>query len=160
MIKYQLMGKSEVDAISRVGAKEATKEQRDAIHRKHITHNPNYNKIGGAQNQALFDMTKAQIVEYLGLLPADAAKYRDNLGRWANEAVRIASKEIARQINNTGQELTDQQIIDIVVLISRSVTETARAMAKLDRVDFLSGAPLDDNGSPQLPRNIRLLPKG
>lgn len=157
---YRLRGKSELDAISRVGAKQASKEQNAAIYRAHETNKPNFGRITDAQNQALFDMTKAQIVDYLGLLPKDADKYRDRLGRWANEAVRIAGKEITRQMELHNRELNDAEIVAIVVPISRRVTETARQMAELDRVDFLSGASLDDDGNPQLPRNIRLLPKG
>lgn len=156
---YQLMGKSEADAKSRVGAKQAVKEQNAAAYRAHKTNSPNYGEIGSAQNKALFDMTKKELVEYLGLLPKDADKYRDRLGRWANEAVRLSAKEIARQMSKC-DSLSDSEIVAIVTRISRQVAEHARALAELDRVDFLSGAPLDDDGNPQLPRNIRLLPKG
>lgn len=157
---YQLLGKPHDWSHTRVAAKEATREQNAAIYAAHVNHAPDYGEIAGAQNRALFEMSKREIVAYLGLQAKQADQYRDSLGKWANEAVRISAKEITRQIAKTGRALTDNEIVSIVILTSRKVAEHARALAEMDNVDYLSGAPLDENGKPIIPKNIRLLGSG
>lgn len=160
VVIYQLRGKSAEWAEARVGAKEAIKEQNSAIHTYHETHHPNYGVITAEQNRALFDMSKREIIDYLGLLPKESDRYRDHLGKWANEAARLACKEIAYRIRRLNRDLTQEEIIDIVVKLSRHVAEHARAMAEFDREDYMSGAPLDDEGNALIQRNVRLIGPG
>lgn len=157
---YELKGKSHDWAESRVDAKESHKRLTAALQRTHETHKPDYGKVGAIQNQELFESTKADIVEYLGLLPSQESNYRDYLGKYAHEAIRMSNTVIVDKMNDLGRELTTDEQSQIIKDVTRRIAPTMRDLAEYANVDYISGAKKDRHGKPLITRNVKLLKDG
>lgn len=154
---YQLHGYSQDTAVARVESKESQKPFSNALIATKDDHSPDFAGVGAAQNKALFNKTKRQMIEYLGLLPKDEPKYRDFLGIWALRAVKLANAAAARQMTALGRALTDEEQKAVVKEQAELAARLMRSAAEMEGIDFLSGAPLDDNGNALIVRNVKLL---
>lgn len=154
---YQLKGFSPEQAQRRVDTKESHALLTSTLKATHEEHKPSYRDVLKAQNEALFNFAKNQIVDYLGLLPKQADNLRDHLGKYALQAIDIANRRAAKQMAILGRELTSDEQKGIVIDAARKVAIPLREIATLDDVDFVSGAPLDEHGKALIVRNVRLL---
>ncbi len=154
---YQLRGKPEQWAQSRVASKKAQAALNQALFLTHEQHTPDYSKVAATQNQELFDMTKREIVTYLGLLPKDEPKYRDMLGQFALQAIDLMDTASKRQMMQLGRDLTTAEQIVIVREKAQQAARIMKEASEMAGIDFISGAQLDRNGKPLISRNVRLL---
>lgn len=157
---YRLRGFSEDVATMRIESKESQKKAGGVAIGTHETHTPDFAAIGAAQNKGLFDMTRQQIVDYLGLLPKDEGSYRDHLGYYALMAVKEANHTAAKRMKLAGRPLTSLEQVDIVKAVVRILAPTMRELAEFAGQDYLSGVDLDEHGRALITRNVRLLPPG
>ncbi len=157
---YQIKGKSQDWAEARVDSKTSQQALTKALIATHETHSPDYAAIGGTVNQELFDMTKNEIVEYLGLLPKDAKNYRDHLGRYALVALKEVNYTSAARIKSLKRELTTDEQVSIVRFVVRKVAPLMNELAEYAGQDFVSGAELDSSGKALITRNVKLLKDG
>lgn len=157
---YQLEGKNQDWAEIRVDSKDSHKVLTSTLQATHVTHEPNYGAVGAAINTDLFEMTRQQIVEYLGLLPKDAKSYRDHLGTYALDALRQVNYTSSARMKRLGRVLTHAEQVEIVQHVVRIVAPTMRELAQYARIDFISGAELDSEGKPLIARNLKLLGSG
>ena len=142
---------------TRVDSKESQKRLTSALVSAHETHDPDYIETGFAQNAGLFGMSRAEIVEYLGLNPSQAKTYRDRLGKYALEALRTSTMIIADKMKSIGRALTTDEQVEIILKVTKREAEHQRGSAEYVNVDYLSGAELDSDGKPLINRNVRLL---
>lgn len=157
---YVLNGHSSSWAQKRVDQKAETKALNADLMSIHIDHAPDFSGVSATQNRELFDKTKREIVSYLGLLPRDEAKYRDMLGTYALEALKLSSEVARKRMKSLGRELsTDEQEV-IIRDVCRMVAPTMRDLAQYAGEDYLSGAQLDRQGNALITRNAPLLKGG
>ena len=157
---YRLKGFTENKAVARVGSKREQKKLNTELYVTHETHTPDYGRIGGVQNQELFDMGKREIIAYLGLLPSQADGYRDQLGEYALEALRLSSSLITKRMKQIGRSLTTDEQVEIVHEVCKIIAPTMEQMANFVGEDYISGAPLDENGNALINRNVPLIGDG
>jgi DNA-damage-inducible protein D len=157
---YQLSGHDQQWSEMRVDSKDSHKALTSALKNTHENEKPDYGKISGAVNTELFDMTRDEIIEYLGLLSKDAKQYRDHLGTYALDALRQINYTSAAHMKRLGRNLTSDEQHDIVIHVVRIVAPTMRELAQYASVDFISGAELDESGKALIVRNIRLIGDG
>lgn len=157
---YQMSGHSKDWSEVRVDSKESQKTLNAALSQTHEEHKPDFGAVGAAQNQELFERSKREIIEYLGLLPSQASSYRDHLGKYALEALRTANMVIVDKMKSMGRELTTDEQIEVVREVARRIAPTMQDLAQYAHVDYLSGAQLDERGRAKIIRNIRLLGDG
>lgn len=154
---YQLRGFAADRAERRVDTKESHAMLTSTLKGTHEEHKPDYGDVFKAQNAAIFNLAKKQIVDYLGLLPKQADNLRDHLGKYALQAIDIANRRAAKQMALLRRELNSDEQIAIVRDSARQVAAPLRELALLDDVDFVSGAELDEQGRPLIVRNVKLL---
>lgn len=158
---YRIRGKSEEWAESRVASKEATAQFNNIAAATHQDHKPDYKALHGIVNRAIFeDMTKDEIVEYLGLLPKDADKYREHLGQYALDALKYAYQGATARFKQTGKPLTHVEQKEIVKKAIGMIAPALKEFALFVGEDFVSGAALDSNGNALIQRNVPLLSRG
>jgi len=157
---YLLKGFDEDRATARVESKQSQKELTNALLATHEEHTPNFGEIGAIQNRGLFDMSKAEIVKYFGLLPKDEDKYRDRLGYYALTALKEANKACAKRMKSMKRELTTDEQAQIVHDVVYIIGPTFRDLAAYAGEDYLSGASIDDNGRILINRNVPLIGGG
>lgn len=157
MTGYITAGHSAEWAERRVDSKDSVKALNGAAMLTHEHHAPDFGKLHSAINSGLFDMTKSEIVQHLGLHPKDADKYRDHLGTYALDTLKRVNEASARKMKQFNRSLTDDEQTAIVKDIVRIVAPGMYELAAYVGVDFVSGAALDDNGRPQIGRNLPLL---
>ena len=157
MTGYITAGHSAEWAERRVDSKDSVKALNGAAMLTHEHHAPDFGKLHSAINAGLFDMTKSEIVQHLGLQPKDADKYRDHLGTYALDTLKRVNEASARKMKQFNRSLTDDEQTAIVKVIVKIVAPGMYELAAYVGVDFVSGAALDDNGKPQIGRNVPLL---
>lgn len=160
MTAYQLKGKSHDWAELRVPSKEGQRRLNATASETHVNHKPNYGSLAAEQNQGLFDRTKREIVEYLGLLPSQADSYRDHLGKYALIAVNSSNSVIVDRMKSLARNLTTDEQLEIVRHVTRMIAPTFRDLAEYAHVDYLSGSELDEQGNALVMRNVRLIGAG
>ncbi len=160
VVSYQSKGFDRQKAQDRVETKETQKHLNATLQGTHKDHKPDYNGTTAAQNKALFDMTRRELIAYLGLSSTQAEKYRDYLSKYALQAVNLVNRAAIKKLTASGLPLTATEQQTIIRDIAREVAPLLRAIAKIDGEDFISGDPLDDNGDPIHTRQIRMLKDG
>lgn len=153
---YQILGRTQQWAERRVDTKESQKKLNAQLADTHITHKPDYGRVGQAQNAGLFEMTKRQIVEYLGIPANKASAWRDYLGRYALEAVDLVNDASAKKMAELKRELTTEEQVGIVNGFAQRAARIMKDAADMRGIDFVSGAPLDKDGNPIIDRQMRL----
>ena len=157
---YRLKGFNENKAESRVSSKETQKQLTSAAYATHEAHEPDFAALAGAQNKGLFDMTRQEIIDYLGLLPRDEKNYRDHLGHYALLALTETNRAATSAMKRAGRALTSDEQVAIVKSIVHILAPSMRELAKFAGEDYLSGAELDRAGQPLIARNVKLLNGG
>jgi hypothetical protein len=150
-------GRSAEWANKRVDSKASVARLNGAAQDTHETNSPDFGALHGEINQGLFQMTKDEIVSYLGLRPADAPKFRDHLGQYALDTLVQINHAASTKMNQYGRPLTADEQLTIVRDVVAILAPTMRALAAYVQVDFVSGAPVDEYGRPQILRNLPLL---
>lgn len=150
-------GRSMEWANKRVDSKASVARLNGAAQDTHETNAPDFGALHGEINQGLFQMTKDEIVSYLGLRPADAPKFRDHLGQYALDTLVQINHAASTKMNKYGRPLTADEQLAIVRDVVAILAPTMRALAAYVQVDFVSGAPLDEYGQPTIARNLPLL---
>lgn len=157
---YQLKGKSRDWAETRVDTKRSQRALGATLVETHKSRNPNFYAVNNTVNEQLFEKTKTEIIEYLGLLPKDAKNYRDHLGEYALDALRQVNRTASLRMRSLGRELTAQEQVDIIKQVVKIVAPTMRELAQYANQDFISGAELDTHGTPLINRNLKFLKDG
>jgi hypothetical protein len=150
-------GRSAEWANKRVDSKASVARLNGAAQDTHETNSPDFGALHGEINQGLFQMTKDEIVSYLGLRPADAPKFRDHLGQYALDTLVQINHAASTKMNQYGRPLTADEQLTIIRDVVAILAPTMRALAAYVQVDFVSGAPVDEYGRPQILRNLPLL---
>lgn len=157
---YQLSGRSEDWAEVRIDSKESQKALNAALLTTHEENRPDFGAINGTINRELFEMTAVEIATYLGLLPSQAKHYRDHLGRYALEALKEVNYTSSQKMKQIKRVLTTEEQQEIVRFVVSRIAPLMRDLASYVNQDFVSGAPLDEQGRALIIRNIRLLNAG
>jgi DNA-damage-inducible protein D len=152
--QYQIAGRSQDWSEKRVVSKESHAQLTNTLAATHEEHKPDYGRVLGEQNKALFDRASREIAVCLGIRPSESV--RDHLGKFALQAIDIANHASVRHMEELRRELTTEEQIDIVCEAARHVGTLVKELALLDGTDYLSGAPLDSDGTPILLRQRRL----
>lgn len=160
VVAYQMRGQSHDWAEARVDSKESQKRLNATLAETHEQQKPDYRGAAAEQNQGLFEMTRREIVAYLGLLPSQEPQYRDFLGKYAQMAVKDSNSVIVDRIKALGRDLSSDEQLEIVRFVTRKIAPFMRELAAYAHVDYLSGAPLDETGRALIVRNVRLLKGG
>lgn len=144
---YVLSGYAAQWAQVRVEAKESQRTLTGTLIAQHATHDPNFGQLFSQQNQALFNMSKARIIEVLGLSPKQADHYRDHLGKYALKAIAMANEMASDRMRNMKRtDLMDVEQLAIILEASRMAAEMFRKAAEFVGEDYLSGDPVDNQG--------------
>lgn len=144
---YVLTGYAAQWAQARVEAKEAQKVMSGTLISTNATHEPDFSTIYSQQNQALFAMSKARIIEVLGLSSKQADRYRDFLGKYALKAIAMANEMASDRMRNMKRkDLINAEQLEIILEASRLAAEMARKASEFVHEDYLSGDPVDNQG--------------
>jgi hypothetical protein len=108
----------------------------------HHNHTPNYAALTNETYEALFDATKSELVQQLGLSKAEASRFRDSLGELALKALGLAESAAATKMQQEGRGLTHEEQLEIVRVCSRFVAPAFHAMIAYLGVDNLTNRPL------------------
>jgi hypothetical protein len=154
---YITDGKPQEWAERRVDSKASVTHLNGAAQATHETQSPDFGALHGEINQGLFQMTKDEIVSYLDLDPKHAPKFRDHVSRYALDTLVQINHAAATKMKQFGRPLTAEEQLTVVRDIVAILAPTMRALAAYVQVDFVSGAPLDDDGRPQIARRLPLL---
>jgi hypothetical protein len=150
-------GRSKEWANKRVDSKASVARLNGAAQDTHETNSPDFGALHGEINKGALQMTKDEIVSYLGLRPADAPKFRDHLGQYALDTLVQINHAASTKMNQFGRPLTADEQLTIIRDVVAILAPTMRALAAYVQVDFVSGAPVDEYGRPQILRNLPLL---
>lgn len=155
---YQLKGKPADWALMRVEQKDSHRILSDALHETHENHKPDFGAVFGAQYKALFDKSKRAIVMELNLTDKESDNLRDHLGKWALEALKLASSAAADKMRILNRDLTTDEQETIVIHFAKLFAPTLRAAAEAIGVNFLSGDLLDTDGNRiEKPKQVALI---
>lgn len=155
--QYVITGNSQSWAQARVEAKISHVKVTGALRSTHQQNDPDYGRIFGAQNEALLGKAKAEIIKELDLTPAQAKSFRDHLGEYAQKALREANELATRKMKTLGRALTDEEQTKIIIASSKLAAEMYRHAAEYIGEDFVSGAPLDEDGKALIVRRTKLI---
>jgi hypothetical protein len=154
---YITDGKAQEWAERRVDSKASVTHLNGAAQATHETQSPDFGALHGEINQGLFQMTKDEIVSYLDLDPKHTPKFRDHVSRYALDTLVQINHAAATKMKQFGRPLTAEEQLTVVRDIVAILAPTMRALAAYVQVDFVSGAPLDEHGRPQITRRVPLL---
>lgn len=157
---YYSAGRSLDWSERRVDSKQAVKQLNGSAMATHEHRAPDFGSLHSTINRDLFDMTKSEIVAYLGLQPKQADAYRDHLSQYALNALKRISEVSSAKMKQAGRALTDAEQLNIVRRVVQIIAPTERELADFVGVDFISGTELGSNGQPMTPRNVPLLKDG
>lgn len=160
MTTYVMSGKAVSWAVQRVQTKQATKDLQRALLETHLTENPDFGRIFGAQTQALFAMSKARILQELDLDKRRADSYRDHLGQYAQRAIMDACAAAEGRMRLLGRHLTDAEQVEIVMRASEMAGKAMRQLAEFAGEDFLTGRRVNTPLITQSRMPIPRLPSG
>lgn len=157
---YVMSGKAVSWAVQRVQTKQSTKDLQRALLETHLTENPDFGRIFGAQTQALFAMSKARIVQELDLDKRHADSYRDHLGQYAQRAIMDACAAAEGRMRLLNRHLTDAEQVEIVMRASEIAGRAMRQLAEFAGEDFLTGHRMNTPLITQSRMPIPRLPSG
>jgi hypothetical protein len=154
---YLNYGYSAEWANKRVDSKGSVSHLNGAAQDTHETNAPDYGQLHSEINQGLLQMSRKEVIAYLDLSGSQADKFRDHLGALALDTLTKANHAIAIKMNQMGRPLTTDEQLDIVRHVVKMLGPTMREFAEYIAIDFVSGAPLDEHGRPQITRRMPLL---
>jgi hypothetical protein len=154
---YVSDGRSMEWANKRVDSKGSVSHLNGAAQDTHETNAPDYGQLHSEINQGLLQMSRKEVIAYLDLSGSQADKFRDHLGALALDTLTKANHAIAIKMNQMGRPLTTDEQLDIVRHVVKMLGPTMREFAEYIAIDFVSGAPLDEHGRPQITRRMPLL---
>lgn len=121
-----------------VQRKEAMQGAKDS----HITGRPQYGLLTNAEYEIVLGGIKSELVKVLGLDEKQAARFREELGTLAIDALQMVEHSIAIRFNASYGELTDLQQLEIVRDCAHIVAPAFHQMCAYLGVDVLRNAPL------------------
>jgi hypothetical protein len=157
---YIMSGKAASWATQRVQTKQATRDLQRTLFETHVTENPDFGRIFGAQTKTLFAMSKARILQELDLDKRHANDYRDHMGEYAQRAIMDACRAAEGRMRFLNRHLTNDEQIEIVMRASEMAGKAMRQLAEFAGEDYLTGHRMNTPLITQTRMVIPRLPSG